>query len=152
MEEGSFEGEEYKVEAGTVVDTKISRKNSWQTHVDLDALLSLSFTDPVILGGVVESEESTKWSSVWSQGASRSSIASSSTSWIGRMIGEDTDRSRASGTIAYIVLEGDTTHVMSGATVYAMKTEREVSGNPRTLSIPGGDTAVATQSSMYGGA
>ena len=66
------------------------------------------------------------------------------------MIGEDTDRSRASGTIAYIVLEGDTTHVMSGATVYAMKTEREVSGNPRTLSIPGGDTAVATQSSMYG--
>ena len=80
--------------------------------------------------------------------------------WIGRMVAGDTDKTRPSGTVAYIVLEGGQTHSMDGATVYAETTSSAkvpgIGDSPNSasegVSAPSGsDVAVTTQAGMIGG-
>ncbi len=63
-----------------------------------------SYSSPVVVGQVM-TENDSDWSSFWARGDQRTNVPSSSTLFVGKHVGEDTDQTRVDETIGYIVVE-----------------------------------------------
>ncbi|MEM9325263.1 MAG: PKD domain-containing protein [Bacteroidota bacterium] len=89
------------MEVGTFLSTKTDRKDNWkgeQIHLQND------YTHPAVLGQVMTINDG-DWSSFWARGSSQSSSPTSSRTYIGKHVGEDSDRSRLDEVLGYMVIE-----------------------------------------------
>ena len=104
-----------KMEAVKYTSTVTDRKGSWDGEL---RSYSNSYTGPVVIGQVMSYNDS-DWSTFWCRGSIRQMPPSSSTLYVGKHVGEDTDTSRLNETIGYIVIESgsgtlDTTDYVAG--------------------------------------
>ncbi len=63
-----------------------------------------SYSSPVVLGQIM-TENDSDYSSFWSRGATRNEAPSPTDFFVGKHVGEDSDRTRNDETIGYIVIE-----------------------------------------------
>jgi phosphodiesterase/alkaline phosphatase D-like protein len=101
VEEGTWTIDGVKVEAQTYPSTVTDEDGSW---VGEPQSYGQSYTNPVVLGQVM-SENDSDWSVFWCQGGSRTDPPSAAALTTGKMVGEDTDTTRADETIGFIVFE-----------------------------------------------
>lgn len=90
----SFEAQKYD---SAVTDSDGSWLGNSQSYLQ-------SYNNPVVVGQVM-SENDPDWSAFWCQGNSRTNPPSSSALVTGKMVGEDSDTTRANETIGFIVME-----------------------------------------------
>lgn len=156
IEEGVYDAAGYKLEAVKFNSTVTDENNSW---VGQSRSYGQSYTAPVVVGQVMTYNDS-DWSNFWTRGSSRTSIPSASTLYVGKMVGEDADNTRADETIGYFVIEtsndgeieglpfragvgGDTVKGVDDAPAY------QYSYDPFTAGIP--KAAVVSMAGMDGG-
>jgi hypothetical protein len=89
------------MEAVRYTSTLTDRRGSWQGQ---SRSYSNSYNSPVVVGQVMSGNDQ-DWSVFWARGANRSSVPSASTLFVGKHVGEDSDRTRANETVGYVVLE-----------------------------------------------
>ncbi|MGD9099978.1 MAG: PKD domain-containing protein, partial [Anaerolineae bacterium] len=90
------------LEARRVTSTLTDRSGSW---VGQDVGYAQSYTNPVVLGQVM-SENDADWSVFWDRGASRTAPPDSDSLWAGKMVGQDSDTTRADEVLGVVVVEG----------------------------------------------
>ncbi|MTB50237.1 M14 family zinc carboxypeptidase [Lewinella sp. W8] len=94
-----------KLEAVKTVESVTSRKNGWSLQ---SKSYQQSYSSPVVLGQVMTANDN-DWSVFWAaSGSSRTTPPTSSSFSAGKHVGEDSDITRASETIGYIVIEAGT--------------------------------------------
>lgn len=114
-----------------------------------------SYTAPVVVGQVM-TENDADFSTFWTRGATRTDTPSSTDLYVGKHVGENTDRTRADETVGYIVIE------QGSGTINGYNYEAKVGGQTvegldnspaYTYNINlGGEplSAVASSAGMYG--
>ncbi|MEM7802305.1 MAG: hypothetical protein AAF633_24140, partial [Chloroflexota bacterium] len=89
------------IEAQTYVSSRVDEDNSWvgeaQTYQN-------SYTTPVVLGQVM-TNNNPEWSAFWSRGSGRGAPPNASTLFTGMHVGGDSNNTRTSETIGFIVIE-----------------------------------------------
>ena len=103
VEEGVYTLNEHCItmEAGTFLSTKTDRKDNWKgQQIDLQN----DYNHPAVLGQVMTVNDG-DWSSFWARGSSQTSSPTSSKTYIGKHVGEDSDRSRLDEVLGYMVVE-----------------------------------------------
>ncbi len=95
------------VEAGTVNISGVNYKNSWGNSAMTQIAPVNSYTSPIVLGQI-ETVNDTNWQTFWSSNGNRNSPPSSSAIYIGRHVGGDTNTTRLSETVGYIIIEEST--------------------------------------------
>jgi subtilisin family serine protease len=153
VEEGVYNEAEHGVtmEAVKVNSTITDRINSWsgqsQDYVN-------SYTDPVVFGQVMTANDA-NWSVFWSRGSTRASVADSSSLYVGKHIGEDTDAHRDNETIGYVVFETGTGTIGSTSFEVALGGDHirgiDESASAYSHNLSSVTTAIVTQSAMDGG-
>ena len=101
FEEGTWTIGGVNIEAQKYLSTVTDNANSWVGEAQS---YKQSYTNPVVLGQVM-SENDSNWSVFWCSGESASDAPSATTLKTGKMIGEDTNSTRADETIGFIVFE-----------------------------------------------
>ncbi|MCP4856046.1 MAG: hypothetical protein GY903_16300 [Fuerstiella sp.] len=110
MEEGVYDEAGFKLEAVKFNSTVTDENNSWAGQ---SRTYGQSYTAPVVVGQVMTYNDS-DWSNFWARGSSRTSAPSASTLFVGKMVGEDADNTRADETIGYFVIETSNDGVIEG--------------------------------------
>ena len=100
-EEGVWSIDDVNIEAHTYVSTVTDENDSWVGEAQS---YEQSYTNPVVVGQVM-SENDADWSVFWCQGGSRTDPPSATVLRTGKMVGEDTDTTRADEIIGFIVFE-----------------------------------------------
>ena len=102
VEEGAWQMPDgTMIEAHSYSSSVMDYKNSWNGEAQS---YTNSYTNPVVLGQVMTFNDP-DWSVFWCRGSSRQAPPSSTDIHTGIMVAEDTDRTRASETIGFIVVE-----------------------------------------------
>ena len=101
VEEGSWSIDGVTVEAQTYTSTVTDHAASF---VGESQSIASTFTNPVVLGQVM-TENDADWSSFWAHGNPRDVPPTPSQVWTGKMVGEDTDTTRAAETVGFIIFE-----------------------------------------------
>lgn len=102
VEEGSWVMPDGRgIEAWSYMSTVTDRKGSW---VGEQQDYSNTYAQPVVLGQIMSFNDS-KWSVFWSRGSSSKTPPSSTSFFSGKHVGEDTDITRTSETVGFIVIE-----------------------------------------------
>lgn len=110
MEEGIYDEAGFKLEAVKFNSTVTDENNSWAGQ---SRTYGQSYTAPVVVGQVMTYNDS-DWSNFWARGSSRTVAPSASTLFVGKMVGEDADNTRANETIGYFVIETSNDGVIEG--------------------------------------
>ena len=141
-----------KMEAVKYNSTVTDRRGNW---VGESRSYAQSYQSPVVLGQV-QTYNDPDFSVFWSRGAAASDPASSSALRVGKHVGEDSDMSRATESVGYLVLEAGTATAGS-ATFTAGVGAATVAGiddaPPYDYSLSGlsaASVAVANLAGMYG--
>ncbi len=106
VEEGVYTLEEHGIdmEAVKIDSTTTDSKNNWkgekQTYLN-------SYENPVVLGQVMSSVDE-DWSVFWSRGSSQTNPADNNNLYVGKHVGEDSDKIRGDELLGYIVVESGT--------------------------------------------
>ena len=154
VEEGVFTQAEHGVtmEAVKFTSTVTDRKSSW---VGQSRTYANAYTAPVVFGQVMTSVDP-NFSVFWSRGASRQSVASSTTLFVGKHVAEDPNSIRADETIGYIVVESGSGSIDGVGYVAALGGDSILGMDdapPQTYTLSGlnsASTAIATQAAMDG--
>ena len=103
VEEGSYNETDHGITMEVVkYDSSITDNNSsWAGE---QQSYQNSYTSPVVIGQVM-TENDSGYSAFWSRGSSRTSAPTSTDVYVGKHVGEDSDRIRENETIGYIVIE-----------------------------------------------
>jgi len=102
VEEGSWTmSDGRQIEAKKYTSTRTDRKGSW---VGEQQSYTATFNQPVVVGQVMSFFDP-DWSVFWCRGSSIKNPPSSSSLYTGMHVGEDSDTTRISETIGYIVIE-----------------------------------------------
>jgi hypothetical protein len=101
VEEGVWTIDGVDIEAHTYLSTVTDRKGSWFGEPQAYGRI---YTNPVVLGQVM-TENDPSWSNFFCRGSQRTSPPSSSVLRTGKMVGEDSDVTRADETVGFIVFE-----------------------------------------------
>ncbi|MFV8781666.1 hypothetical protein ACNKU7_04510 [Microbulbifer sp. SA54] len=101
------------MEAGYFNSTVTDRKGSWQAEL---LTPRNSYSNPVVFGQVASFNDS-RWSVFWSRGSSHTAPVSAAAIYLGKHVGEDSEKLRADETIAYLVMEGGSATVNDRALV-----------------------------------
>ena len=156
---GEYSADGLKIEAGHVDISRTDRRGSW---VGEEVAYQGTYSNPVVLGQVMTANDGggdPRPSAFWSRSlGSRRDVPDSNGMRIGKHVGEDTDRSRPTETVGYIVIESGV-HSFDNVRLAAEVTADQVRGvdnnRPYSASTPGEiDTlwgAVASAAAMDGG-
>lgn len=155
VEEGVYTQTDHGItmEAVKFTSTDVNYKDYWDT-TGLQRTYQNSYTSPVILGQVM-TENDTQWSSFWACGTDRTEIPTANDLFVGKHVGQDTNKTRADETIGYIVLESGSGIINS--TQYATGVGQDIVqgiewGNTHTYSsFEGVTTALLSSAAMDGG-
>jgi hypothetical protein len=151
------EGEYAGVSARRLTVDGLDKKGSWGgSQVDVS-----TFTTPAVVGQVLADSATPEYAMAefWARGASRSSIVSSTATYVGAHTGEGAVVETPNGVvIGYLVFEAGAETVLglagSSFKTYSMLTPREVSHEQKKTYTPTGITfapgVVASFASMYG--
>ncbi len=90
-----------KMEAVKFTSTTTNYKGSWSAQ---NRSYQNSYASPVVLGQVM-TENDPSWSVFWAHGSGQKNAPNSSNLNVGKHVGEDSDKTRANETVAYIVME-----------------------------------------------
>jgi hypothetical protein len=101
VDAGAWTIDGVKIEAQRYTSTVTDWTTSW---VGQRQTYRQSYASPVVLGQVM-SENDAGWSVFWSQGNTRTNPPSPTSLVTGKMVGEDTDRTRADETVGFVVIE-----------------------------------------------
>ncbi|MBI1358316.1 MAG: tandem-95 repeat protein [Acidobacteria bacterium] len=103
VEEGVYTKAQHgmKLEAKRYSSTVTDRLGSWAGE---KVSYSNAYTSPVVVGQVMTANDGA-WSSFWARGLYSSFPPNGSNLWLGKMVGEDPNGSRAGETLGYIVFE-----------------------------------------------
>ena len=154
VERGTYNAAQHgvKMEADKFNSAITDENGSW---VGQSRSYDNAYTNPVVLGQVMTYNDP-DWSTFWARGSSAGDPPSSSTLYAGKMVGEDSDTTRADETIGYIVIEAGQ-GTLSGSDYVAGLGTKSVAGidnsPPYAYGLSGlgsADTAVVSQSGMAG--
>lgn len=109
MEEGVYDEAGFKLEAVKYNSSVTDENNSWSGEA---RTYGQSYSKPIVVGQVMTYNDA-DWSNFWSRGSSRTAPPSSSL-FVGKMVGEDADNTRADETIGYFVIESSSDGVIEG--------------------------------------
>jgi len=123
MEAGAWEIDGVRFEAQRFKSTVTDNASSW---VGQSKSYLQSYTKPVVIGQVMTAFDA-DWSVVWCRGSSSTSPPSSSTLYVGKHVGDDTDTTRANETIGFIVFEAGSGTV-SGVAYDAFNSADQIQG------------------------
>jgi hypothetical protein len=101
VEAGAWTVGGVKLEAQKYLSTVTDRATSW---VGQRRTYLQSYTSPVVLGQVMSMNDAS-WSVFWSQGNTRTNPPSPTRLSTGKMVGEDTDITRADEVVGFVVIE-----------------------------------------------
>lgn len=155
IEEGVYTEAEHglKAEAVRYQSTVTDRKSNW---VGESRSYANQYQSPVVVGQVM-SYSDPDWSVFWSRGSSSSAPPSSSTLYTGKHVGEDSNTTRSSETIGYMVFESGSGNV-NGVDFVAAVGSDSIAGfddsPPYTYgfgTLQSADSAIVSQVAMDGG-
>lgn len=114
------------------------------------------YNNPVVLGQVMSNNDS-DWSVFWARGKNSHKVPDASNLWVGKHVGEDTDRQRADETLGYLVIEAGSGET-DGIAYEAGVTEEAVYGTgydkpfpyPQPYSLAAADSAVVSAVALQG--
>ena len=151
LEAGRYAGNGLTFEASRVTLSRVDENNSWIGNA---ANYSQSYAAPVVLGQVMTHNDP-DFSVFWASDGTAAGAPSSSTLFVGRHVGEDTDVTRAAETIGYAVFESGTGSV-AGLDIETGLGARTVGGITNappyeyTVGTVGITSAVASSAGMAG--
>ncbi|MBD3343555.1 MAG: DUF5107 domain-containing protein, partial [Chitinivibrionales bacterium] len=140
------------MEAVKVTSTRTDYKGSW---VGRQMSYGQSYSSPVVVGQVMSYNDG-RWSVFWCRGSSSGNPPSTTDLFVGKMVGEDPDRTRSDETIGYIVFESgawNQTGISINASLGADILQGMTNTPPYTYSHSMTTTngAVVSQAAMDGG-
>jgi hypothetical protein len=115
MEEGTWQMPDGRsVEASLVASDGTNGKSSWRKSSMEYYAYQQSYNSPVVLGQVMTANDP-DWSVFWCCNGKRSSAPRASACYVGKQVGEDSDKTRASETLGVIVIEQGSGDVLGTA-------------------------------------
>ena len=154
VEEGVYNEAEHgvKMEAVKITSTRTDSSTSW---VGQRANYGNSYINPVVVGQVMTSNDPDP-SVFWARGGSFGVAPSTDYLYVGKHVGEDSDKTRAAEQIGYIVIESGTGSIGTTgymASVGANSVVGPDSGSPVTYRLSGFDSvssAVVSAAGIHG--
>lgn len=95
------------LEAGSHSEPGLNHDSDWSSGEMTELSLTKSFSNPVVLGQVMSFNDS-RWQAFWCSNGSQGGPPTSGNIYVGRHVAEDSDTSRSSETIGWIVVDAST--------------------------------------------
>lgn len=155
VEEGVYDEPGFKLEAVKYSEDQTSRKNSW-TIDTVSQGYQQTYANPVVLGQVMSANDP-DWSVFWASSGSRTNPPSSTALNVGKHVAEDSDTTRASETIGYLVIEATQNGTIEGLPFIAGVGNDSVRGVDNGTyqydydAMPNAKTAILSSAGMDGG-